>query len=1261
MPEQFIGIVGKLDSGKIYTEGQLAEMPQAEAAVVRDYQGRKKRILAGEMMADELVENWIGPWKLGKDLMKRQARDLYAYANEVLLREDKLFGTSHLSSTPLSQLKAIDLIHAMGRETRTEPGVNVKGEPIAKRSVPDAKEIAESNRKAEAYYLQFSEFFAEQFSRYAHEKDIGKGTALGVYFKRALEVLRKFFQALKTPSGKSGDAVVKAGEAFNTWIDQLHVSKAMGEALAKQRRKNARRFRERLERGMREVKETVKQAPATLVKNLVQERKQKEEAAGEGNAAEDLEFLAEDTQAKENLKDRIREAIPNILDRDRRDLMQLVGQGRLQEAEDQLADIISERAKEDKEGGYESTPDGKAVADTLSKIVPKKEASIWQKAVDFVAASGYKMVQLQQLSHESPDYGLKAFVTYQNRLLALKNNLLQKGKEAAEEWENLGRGQQQALDKLLMAELERGEHFTDLRQDQGTGKWFHEAGEKYRQFAESQGLKTNSEETQQLVDLVLKVKNSILQHIQVTESVAVEIIRNKYAKAPLVAKQKEVEIRQNAQQWREAPYVPMGRYGDYFVKVFGKNEKGERILVYRTHFDNAASQDKFVKALSKKGLDISYGKVDAETALQLSLPVEFLTVLADSGEFSSGQLEKIGDMMLPVKADRAFAKLVRDADRTAGASTDRLRDYVNWIEDSANSISKMAYSRKMTQARAITKRDMEALQAIGEVEKAREKQNILDTMTKAQEFIMHPLEEWYRGRSFVALTFLLWAPKTALMNLTGLFQTWAAVTADYGDIKGNAAMAKATKDLMTGKLDYSDNWAIEKALEDGLIDQGFGYFMSGLANAGNLARRIRPTLIGKASRAFVDMGMWPFKAVEVANRKLTLLTIFRAEKEKLAAEGLNPEDAMREAYETSARYTRLLQNDYASGNRPELMRGKKSILMVFLSYPQYMLWIMSGGYERGIRLAATMKGQEPRARFGGMTMRMWLIFLALSGVEGLPFGKMILDMLQKMWGMFGTGENIKVEAHRFLKETAGIEDRYWRDVMQRGFLHDVLGTDLSGSYSLGTPLPGTGIFDMQARNWQEFVGGVFAEFSGPFGGLVKAPIALGTDSDGVTVKDVGRAFPGFIGNIAKAVDAAQNEVKTSKGVRILKDEQGAYREPTKAEIALIAGGFTLSEVSRYQHLEKLKREQIEYWMGRRTGLKQQYRTAWRDKDSELKADVQKEIENFNKEIPDRNLRLSGKELHQFVRQSERAIRKLEQNRYPAKQRVLSRDIDNLMN
>ena len=133
-----------------------------------------------------------------------------------------------------------------------------------------------------------------------------------------------------------------------------------------------------------------------------------------------------------------------------------------------------------------------------------------------------------------------------------------------------------------------------------------------------------------------------------------------------------------------------------------------------------------------------------------------------------------------------------------------------------------------------------------------------------------------------ALTYLIWAPKTALMNLTGMFQTISALTADYGNLNGTALFAGAIRDAAyLGNLTKDESGALDQALKDGVIDQGFGYFMSGLANAGNLRRRIRPTMAGKAWRSFIDMGMWPFKAVEKANRRVTLLALYRGVNFKL--------------------------------------------------------------------------------------------------------------------------------------------------------------------------------------------------------------------------------------------------------------------------------------------------------------------------------------------------------------------------------------------
>jgi hypothetical protein len=1235
MPEQHKNVIAALDNGQVYSPEELAQMPAPEAAVIQDYQQMKAAVLSGKMSAEQLVERWLGTWKLGKDLMKQTGRTLYSHAVEVLKREAKLTGDMRLANLPLNQIPARTLIHAMGRNK------NVPAE--------------QSNAEAEAYYLQFNEYMAEQFSRYAHANKIDEGTPLGVYFKKALQSLREFFKMLKTTKGTSGERIIKPGVSFQQWIDGLPEAKALRMAKKEETVKKTAKKKAPAKKKEKAEAKPKEESVEKLPKKVAEAVREEEQEAGEGNAITTLEMLAEDPLAKELLREKIRQAIPDPKDRFRSELMGLVATGQLLDALDQLTDYINMKANKPK---LDVDP---SLEEVLEKIGERKQATLWQRAMNFVRDRSHALLQLQQISHTVDDQGVWAFVEYQNRLMAMKNQLLKAGTDVAKAWENLSRRDTEALEKVLLDEWHSGGHMTLLEQDPVTKKWSHKAGAAFELYLKNRGVDTKTPEGQKIAQLILDVKNSILEHIDAVERVSLNIADERYRNNDLAKQKRRFHVRQIADKWRKSPFVPQSHYGNFVVKVFEKNDEGERVLAWKGHFESAAEQDAAVKRLQKHvhPNNLRWMKIDDTVGPQLIMPKDFLESLAETGEFSSEQIEAIGDAMMPLRPERGFSKLERESSRIAGASPDILRNYANWIEDSANFVSKLEYSRRMTKSRAWTRTDMNELRRQGKVEEAREKQRLLDTMTKAQQFIMHPMEEWYQTRSVIALTYLMYAPKTALMNATGLFQSWAAMTADYGELRGNALMAGSIKDLMSGKLTADEHKMKDQALKDGIIDQGFGYFMSGLANAGNLSRRIRPTMAGKAARLFVDTGMYLFKAVETGNRNLTMLSIYRAERQRFLGHGDSIEEATRKAYEAAARKTRLLQNDYASGNRPEILRGRKSLFMIFLSYPQYMLWIMSGGYERGTRQEAVRRGETPRSALGGMTMRMWLIFLAMSGTEGVPFGEAIVDLLQRMWSKFGTGDNIRVEAHRFLKDTMGIESMYWRKVIQRGFLHDVLGADLSGSYSLGKPLPGLGLIDSHADNWREFVGETFEEFAGPFGGVVKSGIGLGM-SDEVGAKELGQNLPGTAGSIARAVNAADTGLKSSRGERILRDEKGNLREPTTVELVAIGAGFRLAEAARFQELEALKKQQTDYWNGRRLGLKKSYQKAIEDRDPAVREDVLKAVAEYNAEIPHRALKLTGKELREYVRGRTKAVRRLEQDRDPRRIRALNRDISQVM-
>ncbi|EKD33875.1 MAG: hypothetical protein ACD_75C02565G0001, partial [uncultured bacterium] len=188
--------------------------------------------------------------------------------------------------------------------------------------------------------------------------------------------------------------------------------------------------------------------------------------------------------------------------------------------------------------------------------------------------------------------------------------------------------------------------------------------------------------------------------------------------------------------------------------------------------------------------------------------------------------------------------------------------------------------------------------------------------------------------------------------------------------------------------------------------------------------------------------MKAFTAVEMVNRKTTLLTMFRLELArslaKLEEVGDDSAESKKEArdlaYAAAAKKTKLLQNDYAAGNRPAMFQGKQSLLMIFYSFTQYMLWIMTGGYERATRLEARARWETPRSVMGGMTMRMWILYAVLGGAEGVPFGKTLMMFIQWLSNKFWGGKNVEVEADRMVKEVMGIDSLYIRHALKQGLL-----------------------------------------------------------------------------------------------------------------------------------------------------------------------------------------------------------------------------------
>lgn len=530
-------------------------------------------------------------------------------------------------------------------------------------------------------------------------------------------------------------------------------------------------------------------------------------------------------------------------------------------------------------------------------------------------------------------------------------------------------------------------------------------------------------------------------------------------------------------------------------------------------------------------------------------------------------------------------------------------------------------------------------------------------MKNSLDYMLNPAKEFQAAKTWITLVYLAYNIKTALMNLSTQLNTMAALTSEYGEGTGIKLYTQALRDTASvqGFLNraeketnpkekarlYELHSVVDKALRDGVLDQSYAYFLAGQANTAGALRATSNSWIGKTSHALMETGMLPFRITEKLNRKVTLLGFYQAERGR----GASPS----QAYDTAVQQTNLLQNSYDSGNKPELLRGKKSILMMFASYTQFQGWIMSGGYERAMRAQARSSGRNVVPMWRGVTVKLWLLYTLFGGLLGVPFAQNAMDVLQFIWRkFFGKTENIADEMRNLVKDLGGNPN-----VVMHGLLHDAGGFDLSGSFGLGRLIPGTDLLNRQTRNVEEFIGRGVLGFSGPAGGFyADMTKALSGFIQGNWLEGF-KEFPGAGGAVAKTVDAILLQstnpgqgvgVTTRTGERLTFDPVlGDFRDLTTAELAGMALGATTNLVSQNREERYAKVSEMIYWQTRRADLMDKYWKSVRTGDDELRDDTREVISLYNENLPDNSLRITGKDLAVSVRTRRKLLQEAEIN------------------
>lgn len=914
-------------------------------------------------------------------------------------------------------------------------------------------------------------------------------------------------------------------------------------------------------------------------------------------------------------------------------------------------------------------------------------------------------LQMQQLAHIYPDLAdLQFFVNTNTRYNTYKASRQALPDRILSAWKGLGKENYKKVNKILQDEAEGKQNWFELAQTtkQREGRdvpwWEFQMSQNALDEISKRGVDVESDQGKALAAHILAAKNSLLDSLNEDEQILIKLYAYRMGHQPKAFQAAINLLKKNIHDLRQAPFFPQGRFGNMMLTIEKRKPSGDGFEVsYREAFEKEADWIKAHQRAEAAYRDDPNTRVrkhlltDTQYVL-MSLPKDFIDLATSELGLSDEQLETLQQILQPVKQEKMLSQYEIAKTGLKGYSADAARSYANFTWHHANLQAKLLYRADFNLAISGMRSQLRAAEYAGAISEVQRLSRVTKMMESSRDYVMSPPNEMQSARALVSVAYLWLNIKTAAMNFYGLVTVLSDLSTEFGVLNGGKRFAQANWSMIKSmKLtDLNDRRrgdylapdvqkGLDRAIEEGVLSQSYAYHLAGMANSTNLARMPGYQMLGQVTQKGIDLGMYPFRLVELATRRVAFISALQEE--------LDRKDAgFDEAYTNAVAKVNKLQNDYSLGNRVPFMRGgamglgpTMPLATIFASFAQHMAFHGFGGYELGQRRAiseAIKKGelpteQEPKwYQWGyGYTARIWLLTLLLAGYEGLPGMENFLDLLEFAWRKSGAKKGFRQELREFIQaiDGLGVGPEGWA----RGLGHNVLGFDISRSLGFGRIFPGTDSLAKSAQeNTEEMVGSVALDMMGPAGGVVKFGLALGQTrlfGGSKPLSEAGKRFPGGIGNIWTAVDWDQNGVRGPNG-GLITLENGKPRDLTTLEIYGKALGFNPAIVAENREKFYVSHDRQMYWQAKRKGLLDDLNRADWQGDAEGKADAKRAISEFNASLPEdplyKGLKIAPKDISQSLashRRGRRAEEKGEptQKRYKGLHQDIRRSFDPL--
>lgn len=1016
MPDDLSAKFDKLGTEEYFSDEDLARMPADTAAVLREYNDLKRRVLTDRTMsARDFIETWLSPWKTAHG-------------------EGKLQGAKSFAKMYLGQ----DVVNNMERYT--------------------AKEIALS-MNARTDILSPHEYMAEQFARYAYSRNLFKNTPFGAqeFFGRVFEKLSKFFQRLKRDGiaepglkfAEWADSLTRAGKEMpnaampkeiqapaprtkprlrskpatvsaatesvgidtgttstqgNTeqhraviggrdvvmqrieggdWFEVNRAGEPTGASLGNDKvaaiRTLAAKFRQ-MDAGQRKEGRVTRAAPERNPVPKVPTAEQQMSQLGDEYTADDVKLANAFLNTSPEIQ-YLKTEQPEIY----QELRELARAGKLDELKFEVKNYVSDDAADQMRWDHDN-PDHihiRTMAMQLENVLPKRAGlkAYFQDGMRMLANHRHYTMTMTQRAYENPfSGGLQAFNLKKNEFKTFKSRLEFRAVENAQTWAKMGKEQRALLERAMRQEHLNGEHLFELRKVNKT--W------RFVPTAETMAYANKLNMDEDTVKLWMDVKNSYIQHMNALHVAMGRKIQKRLNGKPALMKKRLDELAGMFDEIRGTPFLPQTRFGQYAIQVRDSSNLEGSKIVHIEFYESAAARDEGVKRLEEglKGqrhLKVMPSNYSPTSGILRSLPPQVLGFAAEELELTTAQRAELREIADATARNAQTRKYSAQLAQISGANKELLHNYADFMAHDSNNIAKLVYKSQFEDAILEMKKEQAVAAEEGDYAEHDKMRELVNFSEKYKQHILNPAAEFHMLRSFVVLKMLWGNIKTALANVNSLTQLYALAARQNGNIAGTGAALKMTGKTLAESItklgrrvlrgttegatvfNKDETWALNMAKVNGLLDETFAAQLASFSGQSTLQRMNMGGIQSKFDQ-IVKVGMMPQHAVENFTRRVTLLNQFNTYMNQMVANkmanGMGKEQATEssklEAFNMAQQDLYLLQGDNTQVNRPAFMRGKASAFFIFYGYMQNMLFLMSGAQERArnVREAAAVPG-----------------------------------------------------------------------------------------------------------------------------------------------------------------------------------------------------------------------------------------------------------------------------------------------------------------